>query len=94
MHDLDVGGRSAWSNDPLSYAGGSVATGRASHAGQVKDEGLDKEATQKRMPNGSDGGRGVRVPTADEAEEAIHWWIRLVAVVKATDLGGGNPEIK
>jgi hypothetical protein len=25
-----------WSNDPESYAGGSIATGRASHARQVK----------------------------------------------------------
>jgi hypothetical protein len=25
-----------WSNDPESYAGGSVATGRASHTGRVK----------------------------------------------------------
>jgi len=27
-----------WSNDPESYAGGSVATGRASHATQVKSD--------------------------------------------------------
>jgi len=26
----------AWSNDPESYAGGSIATGRVSHARQVK----------------------------------------------------------
>jgi hypothetical protein len=32
-----------WSNDPESYAGGSVATGRASHARQVKDVDPDKE---------------------------------------------------
>jgi len=25
----------AWSNDPTSYAGSGIATGRASHAGQV-----------------------------------------------------------
>jgi hypothetical protein len=30
-----------WSNDRESYAGGSVATGRASHAGQVKSDGPD-----------------------------------------------------
>jgi len=29
------------SNDPESYAGGSVATGRASHVGQVKGDGPD-----------------------------------------------------
>jgi hypothetical protein len=28
----------AWSNDPESYAGGSVATGRVSYAGQVKGD--------------------------------------------------------
>jgi hypothetical protein len=28
----------AWSNDPKSYAGGSVATVKASHAGQVKSD--------------------------------------------------------
>jgi len=30
----------AWSNDPESYAGGSVATGTVSHAGQVKGDGV------------------------------------------------------
>jgi len=33
--DMAVG--PAWSNDPESNAGGSVATGRSNHAGQVKD---------------------------------------------------------
>jgi len=28
----------AWSNDPESYAGSSVAAGRASNAGQVKGD--------------------------------------------------------
>jgi hypothetical protein len=31
----------AWSNDPESYAGGSVATGTASDAGQVKGDDSD-----------------------------------------------------
>lgn len=31
-----------WSNDPQSYAGDSVATGRASHGRQVKGDGPDK----------------------------------------------------
>ena len=31
-----------WSNDPVSYAGSSVATGRVSLAGQVKGDDLDK----------------------------------------------------
>ena len=33
----------AWSNDPESYAGGSVATGRASHARQVKGDDPNKK---------------------------------------------------
>jgi hypothetical protein len=33
----------AKSNDPESYAGGSVATGRASHAGQVTADDPDKK---------------------------------------------------
>ena len=32
----------AWSNDPERYAGGRVATGSASHDGQVKGDGPDK----------------------------------------------------
>jgi hypothetical protein len=31
----------AWSCDPESYAGGSFATRRVSHAGQVKGDGPD-----------------------------------------------------
>ena len=31
------------SHDPESYAGGSLATGRVSHARQVKDDGPDKK---------------------------------------------------
>jgi uncharacterized membrane protein len=34
--------RLAWSNDPESYAGGSVATDRASHAGEVENNDPDK----------------------------------------------------
>jgi hypothetical protein len=30
-----------WSNDPESYAGGSVATGRITHAGQVEGDDPD-----------------------------------------------------
>ena len=33
-----------WSNESRSYAGGSVATGRVSHARLVGDEDPDKEA--------------------------------------------------
>jgi hypothetical protein len=32
-----------WSYDPESYAGGSVATGRVSHAGKVKGDDPDKK---------------------------------------------------
>jgi hypothetical protein len=32
-----------WSYNPESYAGGSVATGRAPHAEQVKDDDPDKK---------------------------------------------------
>ena len=32
-----------WSNDSESYASGSVATGSASHAGQVKDDDPDEK---------------------------------------------------
>jgi hypothetical protein len=31
----------AWSNDPESYAGGSIATGRGTHAGQVEVDDPD-----------------------------------------------------
>jgi hypothetical protein len=30
-----------WSDDPESYAGGSIATGRAIHAGQVEGDDPD-----------------------------------------------------
>ena len=33
----------AWSKDLESYAGSNVATGRVSHAGQVKDAGPDEK---------------------------------------------------
>jgi hypothetical protein len=33
----------AWSQDPESYTGGSIATGRVSQAGQVKGDDPDKE---------------------------------------------------
>jgi len=32
-----------WSNDPESYAGGSVATGRDFHAGQAKGDDPNKK---------------------------------------------------
>jgi hypothetical protein len=33
----------AWSNYPGSYAGGSIATGRVGHAGQVKGNDPEKK---------------------------------------------------
>ena len=36
-------------SDHESYANGSLATDRASHVGQVKGEGADKEVLQKRI---------------------------------------------
>jgi hypothetical protein len=50
----------AWSYDPESYAGGSVAAGRDSDAGQVKSDDPDK----KRYPGlpGWGLGVGLRAP--------------------------------
>jgi hypothetical protein len=49
-----------WSNDPESYAGGSMATGRVTHAGQV--EGDDPE--YKRYPGPPGWGLGERLTTS------------------------------
>ena len=51
-----------WSNDSESHAGSSLATDRASHAGQVKDDDPDK----KRYPGLPGWGldRGADVPTS------------------------------
>jgi hypothetical protein len=48
-----------WSYDPERYAGGSVTTGRASHARQVKGDDPDK----KRFPGSPGWGLGVRITT-------------------------------
>jgi hypothetical protein len=45
----------AWSYDPESYAGGSVAIGRISHVGQVKVDYPDK----KGYPGAPGWGLGV-----------------------------------
>jgi hypothetical protein len=40
---FDVAVGLVWSNDPESYAGGNVATGRATHDRQVKGDEPDKK---------------------------------------------------
>jgi hypothetical protein len=52
----------AWSNVPDSYAGGSVATGRAVHARQVKGDDRDKKGYPG-LP-GWGVGRGANNPTS------------------------------
>jgi hypothetical protein len=49
----------AWSLDPESYAGGSIATGRGSHAGQVKGDDPD----EKGHPGPPGRGLGVGLTT-------------------------------
>ena len=48
-----------WSYDPESYTGGTVATGRDSHAGQVKGDDPDKN----RYPGPPGWVLGVRLTT-------------------------------
>jgi hypothetical protein len=49
-----------WSYDPESYAGGSVAAGRVSHARQVKGDDLDKKGYP--CPPGWGLGVGLMTP--------------------------------
>jgi hypothetical protein len=56
---LYVGVGLMWSYDRKRYAGGSVATGRISSAGQVKGDDQDK----KRYPGFSGWGFGVGLTT-------------------------------
>ena len=48
-----------WSNDPESYAGGSVATGRASHARHVNGDDPDRKGYPG--PTGWGWGWGMRL---------------------------------
>jgi hypothetical protein len=49
----------AWSYDPDSYAGGSVATGRVSHNGQAEGD----DPYKMWYPNPPGSGLGVRLTT-------------------------------
>jgi hypothetical protein len=50
-----------WSNDPESLAGGSIATGRVTRAGQVKDDDPDKKGHP--VPPGWGLGVGMMTPS-------------------------------
>jgi hypothetical protein len=56
-----VVGLAAWSEDPESYAGGSIAAGMGSHAGQVKGDDPDKKGYPG--PPGLGVGRATDNPT-------------------------------
>jgi len=56
--------RLVWCNDPENYAGGSVATGRATLAGQVKGEHPDKE--RYTVPPGWELGRWTSTPSPEK----------------------------
>jgi len=49
----------AWSEDPGGYVKDSIATGKASHAGQVKGD----DPNQKGYPDLPGWGLGVRPPS-------------------------------
>ena len=57
---LDVVVRLAWSEDPERYTGDSVATARASYAGQVKGDDPD----EKEYPGTPGWGLGVWLTTS------------------------------
>jgi hypothetical protein len=54
----------AWSNDPESNGGSSVAAGRPSHAGHTKDD----DPVKKAFPGPSGCGLGVRLTTSPNKE--------------------------
>jgi hypothetical protein len=58
---FDVVAGLAWSHDPESYAGGSVAAGRASHAGQVSKVMIQTKSDT--LPSKLEVERGVEGPT-------------------------------
>jgi hypothetical protein len=57
----------AWSKDPTSYTGGSVAFGRVSHAGQVKVDGPE----EKENPDPSGWELGVRQTTSPRKNVSV-----------------------
>jgi hypothetical protein len=60
--------RPAWANDPQSYAGGSVATSSAYHAGQV--EGDDPDS--KGYPGHPGCGLGMGLTTSPRKKHYCH----------------------
>jgi hypothetical protein len=67
------------SEDPESYAGGRVATGRGSHAGQVKGDGPDR----KGYPDPPDWGLGMGLTTPP-----CKTWICFKTSSEASQRGG------
>jgi hypothetical protein len=66
----------AWSEDPESYAGGRIATGRGSHAGQGKGDDPDKKGYPG--PPGSGVGHRADNPT-------LKTWICLETSTEALE---------
>jgi hypothetical protein len=62
-----------WSNDLKSYAGGSVATGRVSQAGQVKSEVPDKD----RHPGPPGFGLGIGLTSQSRKNKFVEKTIQL-----------------
>ena len=63
--------RLAWCNDPESYTGCSVATGRATLAGQIRGEHPDKE--RYTGPPGRGLGRWASIPTTESSEMLMNY---------------------
>jgi hypothetical protein len=56
-----------WSNDPESYVGGSLATGRASHTRKVNGDDPDK----KRYPGPPSSGSDLRKSTSSREKKVV-----------------------
>jgi hypothetical protein len=57
----------AWSHEPESYAGGSIATGRVTHARQVKGDDPDK----KGYPGPPGWGLGARLTILSRENQTV-----------------------